>query len=460
MKNNENVEFKIDEKNLNQIKLQEGNLIKQNSIIEIVNNINNDKKEYISIIIDSNLNDLHHAKAVSGIIDTNLKKYNIDEKVSTYFIPKNMDANIKDFISLGIQNGLTKSFVHNLTNLEYYEEISKIDKDKKVFINESFGDNPIFDIDDQLSLSDLNKFKSKLINYRDEANQTIKFLNENSNINLIKSAGNNVHKENRQLKEKIEIEYNELIDNKEYKIREIELVNNSLKKMFDKLTNNNYDKTSDLVLFLNKVIKTKLENNPLDIDLDIFLNDFKYLCSKKDIDFDQLIDLYLKDYLVHYDKLALLNSSKDLKNNNLHIVEAINYEKIKENIKDYKEYHKDEQSINKIEKLEKELIKLNIKDGYNYGKEDVSKIKELYEKYKEEFPEIFKYTNFGTFSSFIFHENNNKNFILKVSIDGHNSYNKEFRGTSASTPEYISDLINEIIQKDFEEQSYKNSFTR
>lgn len=51
---------------------------------------------------------------------------------------------------------------------------------------------------------------------------------------------------------------------------------------------------------------------------------------------------------------------------------------------------------------------------------------------------------------------NNVNSILKVSIDGHDSYNQEFRGTSASTPEYISDLIDKIIKQDIEEQSHNH----
>lgn len=411
--------FPTDPKTLKKILESERDFIEKEDVFDIVNKINEDKNKYISLVVDSNFN-IRHSKAVSGIIETNLRDNQFEKKYSNYFIPKNMNYDKIDQITLGIKS-FPDSFFYRineliLKNQDYYDVFSNINKDKKVFVNESFGENPMFDKNDILSFDNVISFKQKLEILDKESQKTISFLNNNPNIHIVKTAGNNTK---------------DLNGNQ---------INNELKKMFDILTSYDYEDTMALVVFFNKIIQDKIHGNEIDEESKDFLKTFKEYSTKLNINYDNFIDLYLKDYLV-------------LINNNLFIVEALNYNKILENYTHYKDYLQKHGNTSKLKNFEEDLINLNIKKDQHYNKDDISKIKYLYNEYKEILPEIFKYSTYGTISNLQYH----KNSIFQRSIEGYSSYYEEdpFNGTSAACPEFLSELIIKIMTIDEQEHNVK-----
>ncbi len=167
-----------------------------------------------------------------------------------------------------------------------------------------------------------------------------------------------------------------------------------------------------------------------------------------------LIDLTIKDYLIHYQKTSLLEESINLKNNNLFIVEAINHKTINKNLDNLINF-KLEEDLDKYKKIKLELNNLNLNKHLQYSNEDVLKINNFKEKYLSLYPEVFKISNYGTISNF-----KNHNFTnLKLGIDGHNTIGlTSFIGTSASTPEELINLITnkmndfEVYEKEFIER--------
>jgi hypothetical protein len=158
---------------------------------------------------------------------------------------------------------------------------------------------------------------------------------------------------------------------------------------------------------------------------------------------DEFIDLFIKDYLANYEGYDLLKKIEQSGINNIKIVEAINSKSIIENYKTYKELNKE---FNDIEELE------DLSSNLSYKLEDTEYILELYNKYKEEYPFIFKMNNLGSFSNFI----NQDTLGYKIGVDGQDGTTifKSNTGTSSASPMILAnDYTQEIKQKKLELQN-------
>jgi protein subunit release factor A len=94
--------------------------------------------------------------------------------------------------------------------------------------------------------------------------------------------------------------------------------------------------------------------------------------------------IFKPDYLANYEGYNLLKKIEQSGIDNIKIVEAINSKSIIENYKTYKELNKE---FNDIEELE------DLSSNLSYKLEDTEYILELYNKYKDDYPFIFKMNN-------------------------------------------------------------------
>ncbi len=84
---NKEVIFKLNEEMLNNIANTENDFINKKDVLNVVEQINAIDKKHIVVVIDSNFN-ITHAKSVSGIIETNLKKRRFEQLLFHVFCTK------------------------------------------------------------------------------------------------------------------------------------------------------------------------------------------------------------------------------------------------------------------------------------------------------------------------------------------------------------------------------------
>lgn len=428
-------------------------LLKKEDLENVYKNIINSNKNFIVVTIDDNIN-LEHPKSVKGIIDTKIKFNGLERKVDSFFLPMTFQMDTIDkffFLIKNKENLILKELINYEETLNelreknqlYYIEdyilpLAKISRENnnEVFINESFGKYIYFKDNEKLNLNNnLTKFKDLIEKYDQENKNLILILNENKNLTIFKSQGNNL-----------------FYDNSKYKINE--LLINYLQRLF----NYDYSLIQEYSKLMSFLIKSQIFNNinllNNNTEVNLYLENLKKLAMKEKINYEMLIDLTIKDYLIHYQKTSLLGESINLKNNNLFIVEAINHKTINKNLDNLINF-KLEEDLDKYKKIKLELNNLNLNKHLQYSNEDILKINNFKEKYLSLYPEVFKISNYGTISNF-----KNHNFTnLKLGIDGHNTIGlTSFIGTSASTPEELINLITnkindfEIYEKEFIER--------
>lgn len=364
-----------------------------------LNQLNDEIKEAnvdnIVIVMDSATN-ISHGVQVKSIIDTNLKDL---DNIKTFYIPFKGGS------------GDDKISVHNAI-----QEIINQNQNKNIFINQSFTKD-IITSEFNASLESLHQLKdSNLLNYIKESNKnTIELLNKNSNLNIIKSAGNNI------------------------RTRNDFLTNDVLKIPFDKITNNNYEEMKNISIVLNNIIRDSISGKDMSKEIKELKEIFKPIFKENNVSLDKFISLYINDYLIHYETNNLLEQSKNLKYDNLKIVEAFDEAKILENYTHYKEYHKE------IPELEDYFnIYKKYKLDYSYNQQETKELKEFYEKNKDKYPEIFKISTFGTFSTFEHHDKEAfQRSVHKQDVPG---LSRGY-GTSFATPEVLSDVVKNNIDK-------------
>lgn len=432
--------------NENDISKIENKIPTKNTYDEIIKKVELSDKDNIVITFDG-VNDSSHAKNVKGIIDNTLNDNNI-ENIDSIYMPKILSFKLnEDYKDIYKNINTDKKYIDNSDQRQYlevlnqykeynnakfdnyvYDQLSKIDKN--IYINESFGVYIKFNHKKtSMNLKTLDLFTQNLNDLDDKAKNKIEFLNQNPNIKIITAAGNNFY----------------------YELDTLNLKSNViLKDMFDKLTNNDYNKTKELSIVLNEIIEEYRKNSTVGLKyFDNFKNELKDLFEEKKINPDALMSFFIQDYLIHYEKLALLKNEDKLINNNLFILEAENQGKVLKNYDDYKKYHnKTIPDLDEYFTTTKELYIKLVNNEEKLDRHQIKEFKEFVEKYEDKYPEIFKYTNHGTFNNFGYHESN----ILKRSVEGHNGSGFiGLSGTSFAAPEYTASLIiNEIKQNQHE----------
>src|SRR5574344_2102501 len=156
------------------------NKLEKINLDKLLNEIKDSQVDNIVIIMDS-YKKLSHAHQVKSIIDTNLKEEN---NVKTFYIP------------------FSSKNKEDLNRFEAIEKIIENNPNKNIFINKSFGTdllketfeanlNSIKPIKDSFLIKKINEDNDKLIN----------LLNKYENLNVVKSAGNNIEKKLHRLNE-------------------------------------------------------------------------------------------------------------------------------------------------------------------------------------------------------------------------------------------------------------------
>lgn len=398
-------------------------IILKSDIETLLKEMDKTTKDIVVITIElNNVQDANvHAKNVKGIIDTRIKDLNND--VASFYLPKNKNDD-------------------KLTYIEYLNTIKNNLNNKIVFINESFGEYIEIDNLKQYTFDSVFEFKDKINELKKRNEDLIYFLNQNQHISISKAAGN----------------YSTFIEN-----RDILLEN------FQMLSNNDYETMQTISLMLNLIIENKINGKENLKESEDFLKILKETCQFKNINYDNFINLYVKDYLLSYERIDLLNKSKNLNQNNeshlkqLNIVEALDLNIINENIKTFKKYNKNEG----LTELENSIKSLNINERLQYDNEDIKKLEVLYLKYAKKYPEIFEITKFGNLSNLIYKNGE----VLKTSIDGHNGVKlSSSEGTSYANPTYITNQVEEYkeflningynIKNVFETEENRNIYDR
>ncbi len=399
-------------------------------IKEKVLDIKYSKENYI-FVVDSNLN-INHAIDSIGFIEAKLTKEGLEKEVALVFIPLNLGYNsssnyTKEKMIENKENEvstieeLNKKLQESIEPNRVIELIAEKFKDKNVAINESFVSyihiDKIFG-EKKISFNDLTN--GKLIDKLNSINQVndekIKLLEANPNIKLYKSAGNYVH--------------NSSNINDRDKLKDILI---SLDGKYDTI-----ESMSTLMVILIEAKLSGLNISELEKELEDLFEEPIFKKHNK----DEFIDLFIKDYLANYEGYNLLKKIEQRGINNIKIVEAINSKSIIENYKTYKELNK-EFEIKELEDLSSNL---------SYKLEDTEYILELYNKYKEDYPFIFKMNDLGSFSNFINHDT----LGYKIGVDGQDGTTifKSNTGTSSASPMILAnDYTQEIKQKKLELQN-------
>lgn len=441
--NNINVYEPIDEKKIDQMK----NVIPTKKLYDdLFKDIKDSNQNNVVVVLDS-VNNIKHAKNVKGIIDNKIKN---NDEVKSFYLPlllaydidkeymKSFEASYPD-VELPSSN--QKKIIEkdlkeydDLDNEKYlYKELSDISKDKKVYINESFSHviqyNKNYDFEhDTRSLSYFGDVFNRI---EQEAKEQIKYLNENENIFISKSAGNNAY-----------LKKNHIIDTDMLKL------NNLLKEKYDILTNNNYKQIKEISTMVTDMFEVYRIDKEKGLEIiDNFKKTFEVLFSTKGIDFNEFLSLSIKDYLTNFNAYALLKESHNLKHDNLRIVETITETKVLENYEVYKKYNNGKE-IKEIEDYFGISKYFYFGSNYDLNPQQVERFKTFVKENQDKYPEIFKLNEFNSFSSLRFNDSK----IVDLNISNQDGIGfSALEGTSFSTPEYLGDKILEDIKlKEFE----------
>ncbi len=406
-------------------------IINEVYVDEIFSKINSKNTNNYIFVVDSNLN-IDHAIDSSGFIEAKLKKEDLTEDVALVFIPLNIGYNsssnyIKEKMVEKKENKvltieeLDKKLQESIEPNRVIELIAEKFKDKNVAINESFVSyihiDKIFG-EKKISFNDLTNEKliDKLNTINKYNDEKIKLLEDNPNIKLYKSAGNYVH--------------NSSNINDRDKLKDILI---SLDGKYETI-----ESMSTLMVILIEAKLSGLNISELEKELEDLFEEPIFKKHNK----DEFIDLFIKDYLANYEGYNLLKKIEQRGINNIKIVEAINSKSIIENYKIYKELNK-EFEIKELEDLSSNL---------SYNLEDTEYILELYNKYKDDYPFIFKMNNLGSFSNFINHDT----LGYKVGVDGQDGTTmfRSNTGTSSASPMILAnDYTQKLKEKKLELQN-------
>ncbi len=270
----------------------------------------------------------------------------------------------------------------------------------------------------KISFNDLTNGKliDKLNSINQANDEKLNLMEANPKIKLYKSAGNYVH--------------NSSNINDRDKLKDILI---SLDGKYETIVS-----MSTLMVILIEAKLSGLNISELEKELEDLFEEPIFKKHNK----DEFIDLFIKDYLANYEGYNLLKKIEQRGINNIKIVEAINSKSIIENYKTYKELNK-EFEIKELEDLSSNL---------SYKLEDTEYILELYNKYKEDYPFIFKMNDLGSFSNFINHDT----LGYKIGVDGQDGTTmfKSNTGTSSASPMILAnDYTQEIKEKKLELQN-------
>lgn len=399
-------------------------IIDENEINKILREANDINKDNFVFIVDSNLG-INHALDSFGIIEKKITKENLSSEIAMVYIPLNIGYNnanqyTKEKMIENKENNVSTleeldSKVKEINPNKVIENIAKEFKDKNVRINESFVNyihlDKIFK-QDRISFNDLSNqnLKEKLNSINKSNDEKLNLMEANPNIKLYKSAGNYVH--------------NSSNNNEKEKLKEILM---SL--------NGTYETLKSISTIMVNLIEAKLLDKDIS-KLEEQLNNLFKVKTLAKYSKEEFIDLYIKDYFANYESYNLLKKINQRGIDNLKIVEATNENVIIENYKLYKKLNKDF----KIDELE------NLTNNLSYSLEETEKILEIYNKYKDQYPLIFKVNELGSFTNLINHDT----IGYKVGIDGQDGTTmlRSNTGTSAASPMIlVEDFSNEIKQK-------------
>jgi hypothetical protein len=267
-------------------------------------------------------------------------------------------------------------------------------------------------------------------------------MEANPNIKLYKSAGNYVH--------------NSSNINDRDKLKDILI---SLDGKYKTIVS-----MSTLMVILIEAKLSGLNISELEKELEDLFEEPTFKKHNK----DEFIDLFIKDYLANYEGYDLLKKINHFKIDNVKVVEAINSKSIIENYERYKKILLTECNKQSIACKNKGfeifyqnatsnplLVKKELEDlssNLSYKLEDTEYILELYNKYKEDYPFIFKMNDLGSFSNFINHDT----LGYKIGVDGQDGTTifRANTGTSSTSPMTLAnDYTQEIKQKKLELQN-------
>lgn len=412
-------------------------ILNKKNIQDYINKINESEKDNIVITYDSNDLETKHAENVKSIIDTNINKNNLNEKIESIFIPNLVQKLInnidKDFsilydknfeLDLEIDDKIKYENVKKLVNEEIQidELINLLNENvnnKNIYINKSsanmHGINDFFPLNLDNFLS--NEVETHIQECKDRAKKLINSLNQNESIKVSISAGNSFQlKDHNYIHPIFKEKYFDLSD--------------KLKEYIFQITKGDFEQMKLLITNLNFVINNRIENNILNTEI---VKDLKE--EYKNVDIDDFINLYLRDYILFYDNFEVMKNQEKIINQNIYYIEAYDFYNFFSNYKLYKKYN---EPIEELENIFKEFTFNQKFELVGFNTKEINFLKEIYNEYKEKYPSIFKLSTYGNLCNLEFVDN----FILQREAHKHNGgKDKILDGTSFASPEFLSSLI-------------------
>lgn len=455
--------LKSEYENLNDPTIEDNlyKILNKNNINHYVNQIKDSDKDHVVITYDSNEEYSLHANYVKSIIDNNLKENDLSHKVDSLYFPLTtsyLSRNLshgsildnviknnklimnKDLSEEQIYNNVRHFINNELPFDEVLNEIGKINTDKQIYINKSSSYYLYIDNIDELNLKLFDTFDLK--NYIENCFFNIKSilntLNNYDNMNVAISAGNSDSFEYIDLFGIKNEKNKKIVDNltlyKSNKIHNEWSLHNQLNEAFFEITKGDFKEMQNLSKELNTILDNKINYAEEDLS---YLDKLKK--ENPNMDIEKFFKLYIKDYILEYQSYIYLRNSKKFINNNLHIVEAYDYQTFLTNYELYKKYNTNIKELDEVFKKLK-FSKTNNIVGYNY--DDKEELKEFYNKYKDQYPSIFKVSKYSCMCNLEFVD---KTDMLKMEPHGHNGLKGKMNGTSFSTPEFLSSFIKDKI---------------
>lgn len=410
-------------------------ILNQQSIQPFIDKIENSNKDIVCITYDSNDGKSNHAKHVKGIIDSNLYHNNLLDQVDSIYIPtttsslfKELESNshliynknysIQENVSLELKEDRIKALLNEeLTFNEVLTEISKRNIDKKIIINRSNGESLELLQESILNLSFLDKEPILDYTFRSikDSRYFVNLLNENENINVSLTAGNN------------QCYYHKTINDWQ--------LHDELNNYFFEITKGDFQEMKELSTYLNLMIENKLIHSIENTQLLEKLQE-----ENPNLDINLFFSYYIKDYILHSNVYQTLKQSDNIKNNNIHIIETYDYTTFKKNYDLYKKYNP---NIKELDQLFDNLSLKQKNEIVGYDKKNIELLKEAFDNYKEKYPSIFKISKYGCFCNLEFEHSKS----LVLSPHGHYKENiGKMNGTSFASPEFVSNYIKDILE--------------